>query len=85
MAKVHAMGERGASIEFVRSTFLFANPSVIEGLARIVDLGATFDAYNDSATPVAADLRALAQDWYAVGRDVQDVYEQTARGRRAGD
>jgi len=50
-----------------RTTFLFANPSLIDGLARLVDLGGTFDQYNESASPEEADLRALTQDWSTIG------------------
>jgi hypothetical protein len=54
-----------------RSTFLFAMPRWFEGLARIVDLGSTFDQYNVASSPGEADARALAQDWAAVGDDLR--------------
>lgn len=53
-----------------KSTFLFARPSFIEGMARIMDLGATMQIYNDSKTEKEADIRALKKDWEAVGEDV---------------
>lgn len=53
-----------------KSTFLFARPSFIEGMARVMDLGATMQIYNDSETEKEADLKALKNDWEAVGEDV---------------
>lgn len=53
--------------ENVRSTFLFALPSWQEGVGRLVDFGDTLTEYNRTATAEAADARATAQDWLAVG------------------
>lgn len=52
------------------SDFLFAMPSRLSGVARTLDLGATFDSYNESRTPNEADARALFGDWRAVGRSL---------------
>ena len=54
------------------SDFLFASPSFLSGFARTLDMGATLNrySYNFSATPVEADLRAIAHDWAAVGKDL---------------
>lgn len=49
------------------STLLFADPSLLTGASRSLDLGATFDDYNESSTPEQADERALRHDWYIVG------------------
>lgn len=60
--------------------FLFARPSFIEGVARIVDLGGTLSIYNESGTPEDADLSALFSDWKAVGEDLKSAigkYERT--------
>lgn len=51
--------------------FLFARPSFLEGMARILDLGNTLSEYNESLTPEEADTRALRADWKAVGSDIQ--------------
>jgi hypothetical protein len=62
-----------------RSTFLFANPSFAEGMARVIDLGATMQIYNDSKTEKEADCKALGKDWETVGGDIVDAvdtYEQ---------
>jgi hypothetical protein len=49
------------------SDFLFARPSFIRGIARILDFGGNLKAYNDSPSEEIADLRALSGDWKAVG------------------
>ena len=61
------------------STFLFSRPSFIEGMARVVDLGATMQVYNDCETEKEADLKALKKDWGSVGEDIvlaASKYEQ---------
>ncbi len=63
---------------------LFANPSFIEGMARIMDLGATLEEYNESKTGDEADYFALRNDWKAIGKDYikaieiveQEIHEQ---------
>ena len=49
---------------------LYAQPSFVDGLARVLDVGGTFDDYNTSATEAESDGLALASDWYAVGADL---------------
>jgi len=46
------------------SGFLFARPSVWEGVARIIDFGNTLNEYNYSSAP---DDIALRTDWLIVG------------------
>ncbi len=53
-----------------RTDFLFAQPSFISGVARLVDFGCVFDLYNYSRTPVEADVRASVSDWLNVGDDI---------------
>ena len=57
------------------SDFLFARPSFIEGVARILDFGNTLNQYNTSAD---ADTIALTMDMYAVGDDLREVMAQVA-------
>lgn len=52
------------------STFLFADPSFLEGAGRAVDLGGTLTEFNTSPTPGLADRIAMAMDWQAVGADM---------------
>jgi len=53
--------------------FLFASPSFLTGLGRTIDIGAMLNRsnYNLTSTPEGADLRAIAQDWGAVGKDLR--------------
>ncbi len=63
-----------------KSTFLFARPSFVEGVARVMDLGTTLQIYNESKTPEEADFKAMKKDWQAVGDDI--VYAINKYGRR---
>jgi hypothetical protein len=51
------------------SGFLFARPSWLSGLARIFDIGGTFDEYNYGTTPAQTDWLALTCDAEMVRRD----------------
>lgn len=53
------------------SSFLFARPSFVEGVARLLDFADTLDDYNYSPSPEAADFYAFANDWRAVGEDIR--------------
>lgn len=65
------------------SDFLFAKPSFIEGLSRVLDIGSTLTEYNTSLNGAQADMRAVSADWKAVGDDmkraVQTVIDQHAK------
>lgn len=61
---------RAADQPIVFTDFLFAQPSWLSGVARVIDLGASFDEYNVSATPARADARALSADWRVIGQDL---------------
>jgi hypothetical protein len=56
---------------WVGTDALFARPSFLSGVARVLDLGGTFDGYNHRESEEDADLRALLGDWAAVGADLQ--------------
>jgi hypothetical protein len=60
------------------TTFLFAPPSFLTGVARTLDLGATlqFCSYYVSSGPKEADERALHSDWRAVGHDLSEAIER---------
>ena len=61
------------------STFLFANPSLAEGMARIMDLGNTLNEYNRSLTSEQADFIALAMDYQAIGQDLHRTFSNGDR------
>lgn len=52
---------------------LFARPSFISGMARVLDLGCTLNEYNQSLSPDSADYLAINSDWYAVGSDIRSA------------
>lgn len=56
--------------------FLFARPSFWEGFGRVIDLGATLNAYNASSNSAEADFRALEADWKAIGQDMREAIRQ---------
>lgn len=60
---------------------LFASPGWASGAARILDIGGTFDLYNESPTSAIADTRALAADFMAVAEDF-DAALSAVTGRR---
>ncbi len=49
------------------SDYLFAHPSFLSDAGRVLDLGGTFDGYNESPSPAEADRLAMRADWKAVG------------------
>ena len=57
----------------LQTDFLFARPSFLSGVARILDLFGVFDSYNLSRTPEEADARAMYSDWRIVGQDIFDA------------
>lgn len=64
------------------SDFLFAMPSFIGGISRILDFGSTLNVYNDSQNEEEADFKASYSDWYLVGSDIKgaiEEYDETER------
>ena len=59
-----------------RSDFLFAVPSFIEGMARVLDLGGTFTDYNYSPSDEMADAIAIGMDVAVVGKDMRDFLNE---------
>lgn len=58
------------------STILFASPSFVEGVSRVLDMGNTLGEYNCSPSGEAADAYALLADWRAVGEDLRQAIRQ---------
>lgn len=54
--------------------YIFAKPSFLRGVGRVVDLGGslTRDAFILSNSPAEADQRALASDTRVVARDMNE-------------
>ena len=64
------------------SDLLFARPSFLEGVARLLDLGGTLNEYNESNSPEDADLVALRSDWEALGQDYRSALTSVIRDAR---
>ena len=60
--------------------FLFSQPSFLSGCARVLDLGAQLDGYNESPSPASADARAMYADWLAVGKDIIAAFNLLPQG-----
>ncbi len=57
--------------------FIYAIPSFWSGWASIIDMGDTLTEYNQSITTAQADYLALKSDWYVIGDDIIDAYQET--------
>ena len=55
------------------SSFLFARPSFLEGMGRVLDFGGTMTDFNRSLTPEMADELAMRADWSQVGADLLEA------------
>ena len=64
------------------TTYLFAQPSFLEGMARSLDLSNTLNQYNRSSTEVQADYLALLSDWQVVGMELQSALVNSVKPQR---
>jgi hypothetical protein len=55
---------------------MFARPSFVSGLARILDFGGTLNEYSDTTSDDEADYRALESDSLAVGDAIREAASQ---------
>lgn len=60
----------------IQSDFLYARPSFIEGVGRMLDVAGSLSMYNISRSPEAADGRAMYEDWKALGHDLRVALEE---------
>ena len=71
-----SLGNSGlAQVGDLQTGFLFATPSLVSGMARVLDFFGQFDAYNTSQTPDIADSKAQYCDFRVVGQDLRDAVE----------
>lgn len=54
----------------MKTDFLFANPSFVVGIGRLVDLFGASDVYNESASTQEADARGIYSDFRITGEDI---------------
>lgn len=66
------------------TSFLFAEPSFIEGMARVIDLGSTLDEYNSVMTQEQADFLAIRNDWEIIGEDIAIAIEAEEKKSNVG-
>ena len=52
---------------------IYTRPGFLEGVARVLDIGDTFNWYPRFRTAAEADAFALRSDWEAVGQDIRDA------------
>jgi hypothetical protein len=58
------------------SDFLFARPSILEGIGRNIDLFGVMNNYNYSQNGTEADIKALFNDWAVVYGDLYKAYDE---------
>jgi hypothetical protein len=61
--------------ETTPSDFLFAQPSWLSGVARLLDLSGQLDGYNVTPSPEQADARATYADWKSTGESLQSAFD----------
>ncbi|MBI4186067.1 MAG: hypothetical protein HY530_00990 [Chloroflexi bacterium] len=69
----------------VASDFLYAKPSFIEGLGRVLDVGGTLNEYNSSPTGEIADKVAMRVDWACVGQYLRSAINEYAKEQAPKD
>jgi hypothetical protein len=62
-----------------RSTLLFARPSFLYGVSKLLDPFRMSQDYNRSRTPNEADILAIRSDWHAIGSDMQQALSLESR------
>ena len=59
----------------MKSDFLFAQPSLLVGFARLIDLCGVIDDYNHSRSEAEADAKGLYSDFRITGEDILDAVQ----------
>ena len=62
------------------SDFLFARPSILEGIGRNLDLFGTMQVYNSYDTPAEADEAAFLADLAALRGDARNAFQVMKSG-----
>ncbi len=60
----------------VPTDFFLARPSALSGIARLLDLGATYDILPRFEPAQVIDAQAIFSDWSMVGQDLRDAAKQ---------
>jgi len=65
----------------IKSDFLFPASSFIAGMGSAFNLAGNYYVYNESETPLDADLNALRSDWGIVGEELSNALSAMNRER----
>ena len=59
------------------TSYPFTIPSFMDGMARTLDIGGTFDLYDEDEfdSPEEADGAALYSDWTMIGQDIEKALQ----------
>jgi hypothetical protein len=57
--------------------YLYARPSILEGIGRNFDFFGGLNRYNFSKSDLEADKKAIMSDWLAIYGDMQKAYVHT--------
>jgi len=60
------------------TNYLFARGGFRSGMGRVLDLGGTFDSFDDGLNAQVADALALYADWKTVGGDLAAGLDRAA-------
>ena len=74
-----AINAKPADWQDLNNNYLYARPSFLEGLARIMDFGNTLNEYNTFPRGEDSDCAALSTDWTMVGQDINRAMGQFER------
>lgn len=64
------------------SDYLFATPSLWEGIARNIDLFGTLNEYNFSTSSREADMRAHQNDIICLRNDMENAIDEVLDGNK---
>lgn len=75
--------EIGKKHDIIRmSDFLFARPSVLEGIGRNIDIFGVLNCYNKSQTARETDIKAMKNDLEALKQDFEIAYGKVINGNQ---
>ena len=64
----------------LNNRFIYARPSLLEGVARLIDFGGALDVYSPPRRQAKGAV-AIAQAWQVVGRTLRQTIENEASSR----
>ena len=61
------------------SQYYFHIPSFLSGVASVLDVGGTFNVFNQVESPEEADHIAIKSDWAIIGKDMEKAFSDFRR------